>query len=74
MQKLLNKLGLYTKRQYLKLKHENETLMIRCEHLMHALSVSEDVKSKAIKKNEELKKELEALRFRLVSKIKRKRR
>ena len=72
--KLLNKLGFYTKRQYLKLKHENETLMIRCEHLMHALSASEDVKSKAIKKNEELKRELEALRFRLISKIKRRRR
>ena len=72
--KLLNKLGFYTKRQYLKLKHENETLIIRCDHLMHALSASEDVKSKAIKKNEELKRELEALRFRLVSKIKRKRR
>ena len=71
--KLLNKLGFYTKRQYLKLKHENETLMIRCEHLMHALSASEDVKDKAIKKNEELKRELEALRFRLVSKIKRRR-
>ena len=72
--KLLNKLGFYTKRQYLKLKHENETLIIRCDHLMHALSASEDVKDKAIKKNEELKRELEALRLRLVRKIKRKRR
>ena len=72
--KLLNKLGFYTKRQYLKLKHENETLIIRCDHLMHALSASEDVKDKAIKKNEELKRELEALRLRLVRKIKRRRR
>jgi hypothetical protein len=73
MQKLLNKLGLYTKKQYLKEKHFNKLLTLRCSRLLEALQISEAVKAEAIEKNEKLLAELEALRLRLARSVKRRR-
>ena len=71
MQKLLNRLGLYTKRQFLEMKFYCDALEARFEHLASALSTSEEAKAEAIEENRELKKELEALRLKLARSVKR---
>lgn len=74
LQKLLNRLGIYTKRQYLEMKFYCDALEARFEHLASVFSVSEEVKSEAIEENRKLKKELEELKLRLTKSVKRGRR
>ena len=72
--KVLNKLGLYTRKQYLDLKFYNEALETRFELLLTAYKASEDAEAKAIKENEKLKKEIKRLKLKVARNVKRRKR
>lgn len=86
--KVLNKLGLYTKRQYLfeffranNCEEEYETLDEMVEgleserkRLLKAFRECEELRSEVVKENKELKREVEKLRLKVVRLTKRRKR
>ena len=81
IERILNKLGLYTKKQfdsvYRRFKELEGELMI-CKagrvKLAFAVKASEEAKADAVKENGELKKEVEKLRLKVARGVKRRRR
>ena len=71
IERVLNRLGLYTKGQYFELVEMLVTSGNCIKHYSNALEASEEAKANAIKENEELKKEIEKLRLKVARSVKR---
>ena len=72
--KLLNKLGFYTKEQYLEMKFYCIAFESKVKKLASELVACENAKAEAIEENRKLKKELEELKLKLARSVKRRRR
>jgi len=78
--KVLNRLGLYTSKQYdelldlhLGLTVDYVFLEVKHRRLIKALKASEEVKSEAIREKEEIRREFEKLRKKYIRRVKGKR-
>ena len=71
IERILNKLGLYTKEQYFELVEMLVTSDNCIKHYSNALQASEEAKADAVKENGELKKEVEKLRLKVARSVKR---